>query len=500
MKIFLFNNKLSSLRQSQIYNRNLFTTLLLRLGGSFGAGAAEAAGARGGGKASISTSALFLNNYKSNKFGICKYPVPVNVTLNRSISYGSVNLLNASPSSYGAGAAHTNNSSHFDFINLNNNEKIINNNSFSILSTMIPNKDKSQLFTSTLLYSKRLDFNEINEFILSNPNNFNVDILNNSFVLDEEEIIIFNIILDFENSVKLEIKNYGKLIVKSMGILHFLTELQLSNFDSLIFNGWGAEDRNKKKYKTVPLIIYNDLSWSNILLFYKLLNIPISGGFNQYRHKLNNLHYNLTSYLNLLCMEDTSLIKLILNNNMKDLTKNEPYISKQVYSECKYLTDFNLLNIENNIIDLYKVQENKKFFIESEHFFKKNQTLKFVLSYIKLKIEINNLESNINKFYEINISETENISPADAAYAPSWRSRAREGGSKYQQRLLNKKEREKKDSTNLNIELKNKKEILNKYLNILAKKNMNFPDSLIEMFQKGQNDKGLNHIFNNYIN
>lgn len=124
---------------------------------------------------------------------------------------------------------------------------------------------------------------------------------------------------------------------------------------------------------------------------------------------------------------------------MKDLTKNEPYISKQIYTECKYLTDFNLLNIENNIIDLYKVQENQKFFIESEHFFKKNRTLKFVLSYINLKIEINNLESSLNNVNEINISETDNFCPANTA---------RNGGSKYQQRLFNKKQQEKKDFTN----------------------------------------------------
>ena len=105
--------------------------------------------------------------------------------------------------------------------------------------------------------------------------------------------------------------------------------------------------KNKDTYGIHSLFIFEDITWSNIVLWFKLNNIILSGGNSTKRHLISSLDINLfISIIGLFEFKIVDLINIASQNN-KDIYKKEvqSFYDKKIYKSLK-----NLLRAPQKII------------------------------------------------------------------------------------------------------------------------------------------------------
>ena len=299
------------------------------------------------------------------------------------------------------------------------------NKNVNILSTMVARKGvkKRELVCTTCLLIDRID-----EFVIAELSECLEKQYKNkieSYIEYAGKPIILHIFSDLEQKVEYKNFKYGYIIYIQIGILEFLFGInsEISLFKLLLDNKLvNSNKENDKLYKNV-LFIFSEMLWSNIVLLFKLNNIILHGGNNNSRHKLTLKHFKLLEFLNLFARYDFSLLEYILIQNMKDINKSDPYISKEIYKNISLDTpkDENIIVLKKNELYREHLQVLNNF-----HFFNQNLVLKIKLveHFLNLKNEIDKLENIIGKSKSLEYYDTDNNLV---------------GLTKYQQRLVKRK-------------------------------------------------------------
>jgi hypothetical protein len=274
-------------------------------------------------------------------------------------------------------------------------------NKINILCTMVARNEfkQKELTCATCLLVDNINLDRIEEISEMLEDKIN------EIMVSEGPLIILHLYSDFERKVDYERYYYDKsnMIYVQIGILDYLFG-RYSEFSlfSHIYQNTGTKEG--KIYKNV-LFIFTEISWSNIVLIFKLNDIILYGGNSNSRHKISLKDLKLLEYLKIFTGYNYSYLEYVLIQNMKNVKNMEPYINKDIYIKVKDTNNFNVgLNTNTNIITEYKDElylENKKvidnFLFYNEHFINK---LKFVLNLsekkkikYKLEKEISNLKS-----------------------------------------------------------------------------------------------------------
>ena len=147
-------------------------------------------------------------------------------------------------------------------------------------------------------------------------------------------------------------KQEGKIIVRSMSYFSFF-----NNIRSIVSESISAYEKENKEYIGInPIIVFQGLSWDNIVHLFKLHNIDINGGSITRRHKLSICEYRLSKFLDLFVYVDKeefyySYTNKYLNNPKYEYNKeinmtNHPYVSQYIALNKHFS-----LNIKKNEIE-----------------------------------------------------------------------------------------------------------------------------------------------------
>src|SRR5882672_2486729 len=349
----------------------------------------------------------------------------------------------------------------------------INQRSVSILSTMVRSvnqKDSINLIGSCCVYFNEIDFNQVNKFV---NNDIRIIKENNSFLsinsIDEDiKIFIVHLVLDIYKEVTIEEKIYSHIYVLKMGILEYLTGV--GNKGSLFNKIFIDRMVNSEKYfKTNPLFIFSDMDWSVVVLLFKLRNIILSGGNTQYRHKISTIQLKLLRYLELITLKNEELINWCVINNMKDIN-NENY-----------------MNINENIMEQYKGEEQNTHINILKEYVSYNKEILLLLSVVK----------NLIYFKKLKLSLEEKLVNLKNTYKESEFKVIDSGMSKYIDKI---NRRIKSQNELILLESKNLIEVKNNILsleNLIESKKLIINPKLISFIENNEINKGVNYLFKN---
>lgn len=205
------------------------------------------------------------------------------------------------------------------------------------------------------------------------PNNhFNLDLNRLSVVLKtlKYKKYILTIYLDEEIS-EVKIFTYGESLIEfKVGIYKLLSYLTTVNtYQGLIELVMGQKFSNTKDFDSVindVLFVFENLTWLNIKLYFKLYNIQIGGGTITKRHLLSTTHYNLSFFLTLLGVNSKDIYDSFTNELLKPKHENKvnllPYKKENLNENLNYdlitqLMFWSITEIKNNLLTEIKKLE-----------------------------------------------------------------------------------------------------------------------------------------------
>ena len=232
--------------------------------------------------------------------------------------------------------------------------------------------------TSEILY-KHTDFFNKSKFIVFNLD-FNLE--TDSIILQNDNIIITDVnIFNFYSWLTQNKNNYNNLIQLVRKSLIKPKKGKTSNI--VIRDNQNHFQEDSMEYQNI-IFIFHHITWSNILMLFKLLNITIYGGSSTRRHLLSSVQLSLVKFMQL------------LNNNLVD-----PDIIYKSFSEMStYNSKYNK-KIEyfiDRIPETYdEIIESKKIEIGEDlnTYFVFNLVFRMYIKLITFNNNIKNLEFEI---------------------------------------------------------------------------------------------------------
>lgn len=339
----------------------------------------------------------------------------------------------------------------------------LNDKNVNILCTMVARNgvQNMEIVCTTCLLIDRIDQFVIGELSECLEKHYNID----SYLKYAGKPIIVHIFSDLDHKVESKYLECGHIIYIQIGILDYLFGINSETSLLKILLDTKVVNYNKEKGKITKnvLFVFSEMLWSNIVLLFKLNNVILHGGNNNSRHKLTLKHFKLLEFLNLFARYDFSLLEYILIQNMKEIKKSDPYISKEIYKNISLEPpkEENIIVLKKN--ELYREHQQvlNKFLFYNDNLVVK---IKVVEHYLKIKNEIERLESVIGNSNYLKDNETDNNIV---------------GLTKYQQRLLKSKIKEGAQLKLNKIELIRMKEELVKLEN-----NKIFKEMSVEIISK----------------
>ena len=168
----------------------------------------------------------------------------------------------------------------------------------------------------------------------------------------------------------------GNIIIRDMSYITFFKNINVVS-DSIT----SYEKEHKNFLGINPIFIFQGLSWSNIVLLFKINNMIINGGSISRRHKLSISEYRLGMFLYMLHYWDKSGFY----NSYTDKSYTSPKIEDYYNDLLEYDNDN---DIERPI--------SKNPFVNQ--YFIINNTLDLLIKQKELEINISNIELEINAF------------------------------------------------------------------------------------------------------
>lgn len=134
--------------------------------------------------------------------------------------------------------------------------------------------------------------------------------------------------------VSKEIRNYSHENIRliDLDVSYLVNNTFNQSKDSILKYIFFGNDSNKNLYNRT-VFIFKDISWSNIVLIFRICNIHISGGSNSKRHLISTNQINLIEFL--LYLDNFNIDLTMINKSFKD-----EFVSKS-------LLDLEIHNIRN---------------------------------------------------------------------------------------------------------------------------------------------------------
>lgn len=194
---------------------------------------------------------------------------------------------------------------------------------------------------------------ETNEYllivVLNGYKNYIVDTKNNNIIKESEEE--YNKLWNYqENRTSASDKKYQYKCLE--GYLDELDNLKIIyiNLESLVLNNFLFQVLSLNS--CIPVFLFRDFYWIDLLDYFNKLNIKISGGSNTKRHMLSNIEFNLSKFLFYIDPSPENTIKNSYHNN----SYSKQAIINLYDSEIKKNSQLIRFLIKRyaNIIDRYK--------------------------------------------------------------------------------------------------------------------------------------------------
>lgn len=286
------------------------------------------------------------------------------------------------------------------------------NSSSSILGCFTRSFDKhhsgNMHLISSVLYIEKLTWKNIINLIDINERNGN----------ENDTITIFIV----SNNLKTEnrenemlSKDMGKVRVIFTTLSYLIGQLTFNKSKDVEFTSFFGNNyttyKNFDHLYSKSLFIFSDLTWSNVVLSFKLSGINISGGTISKRHILDSVHYQLINYINILGIDEYQMKKIIYDSSRNPiLSQSIPidfyeFLYEQL-SKVIHMDRTHFLNYLKNIDDRKLKYYGKIFIDNSESYHLIENIKKFVE--INYSLATTSLKKCIQNNYDYKIDELEN--------------------------------------------------------------------------------------------
>lgn len=274
--------------------------------------------------------------------------------------------------------------------------------SFASLQESNKTNDR-KIVASIIRYTKDINFKNASELI----NNLS----ENTSYIKNTKYLVFNVndYFKMEASLKINLKNFKVVNINPIEIINLIlknkenfsekAENSVSQFDlnyffkliclNLFFKNDSEFKLNLSDYNVI--FIFNNITWSNIVFIFKIVQITIYGGSSSRRHLLSTVQSNLVSFLYLI--NDMYLDTSIIYDSFKQETSSSAKIDKEVVKlvRDKGIEHVNSKN-ENNSQNLnYILWLNAKYNI---YFTIVNKITKYLESYREIEQILKDIASD----------------------------------------------------------------------------------------------------------
>lgn len=261
----------------------------------------------------------------------------------------------------------------------------------------------SKIVASIIRYTKDINFKNASELI----NNLS----ENTSYIKNTKYLVFNVndYFKMEASLKINLNNFKVVNINPIEIINLIlknkenfsekAENSVSQFDlnyflkliclNLFFKNDSEFKLNLSDYNVI--FIFNNITWSNIVFIFKIVQITIYGGSSSRRHLLSTVQSNLVSFLYLI--NDMYLDTSIIYDSFKQETSSSAKIDKEVVKlvRDKGIEHVNSKN-ENNSQNLnYILWLNAKYNI---YFTIVNKITKYLESYREIEQILKDIASD----------------------------------------------------------------------------------------------------------
>lgn len=267
--------------------------------------------------------------------------------------------------------------------------------------------DKMHLISSVLYIDNLSTINIINLKNIMNEKMNEIDRIN--------IFIVFNDIENDNPEKQLKIEQSGNVTLVYTTLSYLIGQLSFNKSKDLtFFKCFGSNNTTHKNFDHLyseSLFIFCNLTWSNVVLSFKLSGLNISGGTISKRHILDSVHYQLIRYINLLGIGEDQMKKIIYDSSRNPILSQSIPIDfyvfmLQQYSIIKNMNKTAFLTYLNNIEDK-KFKYYGKIFIDNSD---KNDFIKNIMKFIKINftLSMNSLIESIQNNFTYKIEQLEN--------------------------------------------------------------------------------------------